>query len=36
MNEMKNGFERMAERVERVMEEVKKEFKEQGRMLNKK
>lgn len=34
MNEMRNGFEKMAERAERMMEEVRKEFKEQGRMLN--
>lgn len=36
MNEMKNGFEKMVERVERVMEEVRKEFKQQGRVLNEK
>lgn len=34
MNEMRNGFERMAERAERMMKEVRKEFKEQEKMLN--
>lgn len=36
MREMKEGFERMAERTERAVEEVRREFREQGRGLNEK
>lgn len=34
MREMKKGFERMAERTERAVEEERREFREQGRGLN--
>lgn len=35
MKEIKEGFERMTEKTEKVMEEARREFKEQGRMEEK-